>query len=117
MTPAAVEAPAGWRPKRPSRARCSRPAVGIFDQLGWVELIYNHIKAKVPGPEHHFVGVPGRVTCPPHSRAATPWRLALLVPLSLVRLLMEAPPCASGDIAAMCRILWPAPKHQACPMC
>lgn len=27
----------------------------IFDHLGWVELIYNHITAKVPGPEHHFL--------------------------------------------------------------
>ncbi len=27
----------------------------IFDHLGWVELIYNHITVKVPGPEHHFL--------------------------------------------------------------
>jgi len=27
----------------------------IFDYLGWSELIYNHITAKVPGPEKHFL--------------------------------------------------------------
>ena len=27
----------------------------IFDHLGWIELIYNHITVKVPGPEHHFL--------------------------------------------------------------
>jgi ribulose-5-phosphate 4-epimerase/fuculose-1-phosphate aldolase len=27
----------------------------IFDHLGWVELIYNHITVKVPGPERHFL--------------------------------------------------------------
>ena len=27
----------------------------IFDHLGWVELIYNHITVKVPGPDHHFL--------------------------------------------------------------
>jgi ribulose-5-phosphate 4-epimerase/fuculose-1-phosphate aldolase len=26
-----------------------------FDWLGWTELIYNHITAKVPGPEHHYL--------------------------------------------------------------
>jgi hypothetical protein len=61
---------------REELAACYR----IFDQLGGVELIYNPITAKVPGPEQHFLGVPGRVACPPHSRAATPWRLALLIP-------------------------------------
>ncbi|MCA0202046.1 MAG: class II aldolase/adducin family protein [Proteobacteria bacterium] len=27
----------------------------IFDHLGWVELIYNHITVKVPGPDRHFL--------------------------------------------------------------
>ena len=26
-----------------------------FDWLGWTELIYNHITAKVPGPDHHYL--------------------------------------------------------------
>ncbi|MEO8144925.1 MAG: class II aldolase/adducin family protein [Betaproteobacteria bacterium] len=26
-----------------------------FDWLGWTELIYNHITAKVPGPEQHYL--------------------------------------------------------------
>ena len=26
-----------------------------FDWLGWTELIYNHITAKVPGPENHYL--------------------------------------------------------------
>ena len=27
----------------------------IFDHLGWVEMIFNHITVRVPGPEHHFL--------------------------------------------------------------
>ncbi|MCA9607570.1 MAG: class II aldolase/adducin family protein [Myxococcales bacterium] len=27
----------------------------IFHHLGWSELVYNHISARVPGPEHHFL--------------------------------------------------------------
>jgi ribulose-5-phosphate 4-epimerase/fuculose-1-phosphate aldolase len=27
----------------------------IFDHLGWVEMIYNHITLRVPGPEKHFL--------------------------------------------------------------
>jgi ribulose-5-phosphate 4-epimerase/fuculose-1-phosphate aldolase len=27
----------------------------IFDHLGWVELIYNHITVRLPGPDHHFL--------------------------------------------------------------
>lgn len=30
-------------------------AYRIFDHLGWVELIYNHITVRVPGPETHFL--------------------------------------------------------------
>ena len=26
-----------------------------FDWMGWTELIYNHITAKVPGPDHHYL--------------------------------------------------------------
>jgi ribulose-5-phosphate 4-epimerase/fuculose-1-phosphate aldolase len=36
---------------RQDLAACYR----IFDHLGWVELIYNHITVRVPGPEHHFL--------------------------------------------------------------
>ncbi len=36
---------------RQELAACYR----IFDHLGWVELIYNHITVKVPGPGHHFL--------------------------------------------------------------
>jgi len=27
----------------------------IFVQLGWTELIFNHIAVRLPGPEHHFL--------------------------------------------------------------
>ena len=27
----------------------------IFDHMGWSEMIFNHITAKVPGPDHHFL--------------------------------------------------------------
>jgi ribulose-5-phosphate 4-epimerase/fuculose-1-phosphate aldolase len=27
----------------------------IFAHLGWVELIYNHITVRLPGPDHHFL--------------------------------------------------------------
>lgn len=30
-------------------------AYRIFDHLGWTSLIYNHITARVPGPERHFL--------------------------------------------------------------
>jgi len=30
-------------------------AYRIADKLGWSELIYTHISARVPGPEHHFL--------------------------------------------------------------
>lgn len=30
-------------------------AYRIFDMLGWVELIFNHITVRVPGPDHHFL--------------------------------------------------------------
>jgi ribulose-5-phosphate 4-epimerase/fuculose-1-phosphate aldolase len=36
---------------RQELAACYR----IFDHLGWIELIYNHVTVKVPGPEHHFL--------------------------------------------------------------
>ena len=32
-------------------AQCYR----IFDHLGWSMVIFNHITARVPGPEHHFL--------------------------------------------------------------
>ena len=27
----------------------------IFDYMGWIELIFNHISMRLPGPEHHFL--------------------------------------------------------------
>jgi ribulose-5-phosphate 4-epimerase/fuculose-1-phosphate aldolase len=30
-------------------------AYRIIDHLGWTSLIYNHITARVPGPERHFL--------------------------------------------------------------
>jgi ribulose-5-phosphate 4-epimerase/fuculose-1-phosphate aldolase len=30
-------------------------AYRIFAMLGWVEMIFNHITVRVPGPEHHFL--------------------------------------------------------------
>jgi ribulose-5-phosphate 4-epimerase/fuculose-1-phosphate aldolase len=30
-------------------------AYRIFDYLGWIELIYNHITLRLPGPERHFL--------------------------------------------------------------
>jgi ribulose-5-phosphate 4-epimerase/fuculose-1-phosphate aldolase len=30
-------------------------AYRIADHLGWSELIYTHISARIPGPEHHFL--------------------------------------------------------------
>jgi ribulose-5-phosphate 4-epimerase/fuculose-1-phosphate aldolase len=59
------------KPKRmPVRRRARSPKIGqeewrarvqlaacyrIFAQLGWVELIYNHITLRLPGPEKHFL--------------------------------------------------------------
>jgi len=39
------------REVRVELAACYR----VFDLLGWVELIFNHITAKVPGPDDHFL--------------------------------------------------------------
>lgn len=30
-------------------------AYRVADKLGWSELIYTHISARIPGPEHHFL--------------------------------------------------------------
>ena len=49
-TPPAGIAPEEWA-VRVELAACYR----IFDHLGWVELIYNHITARVPGPDRHFL--------------------------------------------------------------
>jgi len=39
------------RAAREELAACYR----IFDHLGWVELIYNHITLRLPGPDAHFL--------------------------------------------------------------
>jgi len=39
------------RDLRVQLAACYR----IFDMLGWVEMIFNHITVRVPGPETHFL--------------------------------------------------------------
>ncbi len=51
-TAATVSAPPQTEAElRRDLAACYR----IFDHLGWVELIYNHITVKVPGPDRHFL--------------------------------------------------------------
>ena len=30
-------------------------AYRLVDQYGWTDMIYNHISARVPGPDHHFL--------------------------------------------------------------
>lgn len=30
-------------------------AYRLVDYFGWCELIYGHLTAKVPGPDHHFL--------------------------------------------------------------
>src|SRR5260370_33204880 len=42
--------PEEWK-ARVELAACYR----LFAQLGWVELIYNHIPLRLPGPEKHFL--------------------------------------------------------------
>ncbi len=49
-TGAAAFSPEEWK-LRVELAACYR----IFDHLGWVEMIFNHITMRVPGPEHHFL--------------------------------------------------------------
>jgi len=51
--PAARKLPMGEaeREARLQLAACYR----IFDHLGWVEMIFNHITVRVPGPELHFL--------------------------------------------------------------
>jgi len=47
--PAHIE-PEEWR----SRVELAA-AYRVFDHLGWIELIFNHITLRVPGPETHFL--------------------------------------------------------------
>jgi ribulose-5-phosphate 4-epimerase/fuculose-1-phosphate aldolase len=49
-TGAAAFSPDEWK-IRVELAACYR----IFDHLGWIEMIFNHITMRVPGPEHHFL--------------------------------------------------------------
>jgi ribulose-5-phosphate 4-epimerase/fuculose-1-phosphate aldolase len=54
MRPARTPASASSESEREARvelAACYR----IFAQLGWTELIYNHITLRLPGPEKHFL--------------------------------------------------------------
>jgi ribulose-5-phosphate 4-epimerase/fuculose-1-phosphate aldolase len=46
----AAFSPEEWK-QRVELAACYR----IFDHLGWIEMIFNHITMRVPGPEHHFL--------------------------------------------------------------
>jgi ribulose-5-phosphate 4-epimerase/fuculose-1-phosphate aldolase len=54
-TPDRAEAPPGPGPAewqaRVELAACYR----IFAQLGWTELIYNHVTLRLPGPDKHFL--------------------------------------------------------------
>jgi len=47
---AATCSPEEWK-LRVELAACYR----IFDHLGWIEMIFNHITMRVPGPDHHFL--------------------------------------------------------------
>jgi ribulose-5-phosphate 4-epimerase/fuculose-1-phosphate aldolase len=49
-TGAAAFSPEEWK-LRVELAACYR----VFDHLGWIEMIFNHITMRVPGPEHHFL--------------------------------------------------------------
>jgi ribulose-5-phosphate 4-epimerase/fuculose-1-phosphate aldolase len=33
-------------------------AFHVFDHLGWIESVFNHISLRVPGPEHHYLTNP-----------------------------------------------------------
>ena len=50
LAPASSVTPAEWA-LRVQLAGAYR----IADHLGWSELIYTHISARIPGPEHHFL--------------------------------------------------------------
>src|SRR6185312_13208103 len=50
LAPASSVSPAEWA-LRVQLAGAYR----VADHLGWSELIYTHISARVPGPEHHFL--------------------------------------------------------------
>jgi ribulose-5-phosphate 4-epimerase/fuculose-1-phosphate aldolase len=50
LTPKPTISPAEWA-LRVQLAGAYR----VADHLGWAELIYTHISARVPGPEHHFL--------------------------------------------------------------
>ena len=50
LTPKPTVSPAEWA-LRVQLAGAYR----VADHLGWAELIYTHISARVPGPEHHFL--------------------------------------------------------------
>jgi len=41
-------------PEQALRAQLAA-AYRVADHLGWSELIYTHISARIPGPEHHFL--------------------------------------------------------------
>src|SRR4026207_988781 len=51
MHPQPAGMAAGGGAVRLELAACYR----AFDWMGWTELIYNHITAKVPGPEQHYL--------------------------------------------------------------
>ena len=46
-----LEGPAAEREVRAQLAAAYR----LVDHFGWTELIYGHLTARVPGPEHHFL--------------------------------------------------------------
>src|SRR5918995_12909 len=50
LAPRSSAGPAEWA----LRAQLAG-AYRVADHLGWAELIYTHISARVPGPEHHFL--------------------------------------------------------------
>src|SRR5918996_733372 len=50
LAPASSITPAEWALRIELAA-----AYRVADHLGWSELIYTHISARMPGPEHHFL--------------------------------------------------------------
>jgi ribulose-5-phosphate 4-epimerase/fuculose-1-phosphate aldolase len=47
--------PLGWTPEEMAVRRDLAAAYQLCAHFGWDDLIYTHISARVPGPEHHFL--------------------------------------------------------------
>jgi len=47
--------PLGWTPEEMAVRRDLAAAYQLCAHFGWDDLVYTHISARVPGPEHHFL--------------------------------------------------------------